>query len=183
MKTNASFHKCIIKLCIVFSLLILISSKSYSQDPIIAEVTDSSIVRLPLFKGVDLHIALYNYFCSGTAFGFNGREEGMSYYEMSVNFLFDAKGKMQRAEIVRSSGFDYLDRKVLLLSKNFVRKRFMTPAYSKDGPVPCDITIPIVCKYWTLSETDNNQVIRYLSGGHSMYSKWTDLYTPSPYNP
>jgi len=177
MKTNTSFHKCIIKLCIVFSLLILISSKSYSQDPIIAEVTDSSIVRLPLFKGVDLHIALYNYFCSGTAFGFNGREEGMSYYEMSVNFLFDEKGKLQTAKIARSSGFDYLDRKVLLLSKNFVRKRFMTPAYSKEGPVLCDITIPIVCKYRTLSETDNNQVIRYLSGGNDLYKNGAARYS------
>lgn len=167
---------------ITFLTILLVSILGHSQITS-GEKDDLAIIKRPQFKGQDVAVALNDYFYSGNAFGFFGRESGLSYYEMAISFSFDSDGSLKKASIEKSSGFKSLDRKVLMLSKNFCKKRYMAPACSANGPIPYDITVPIVCKYLTLSHSSNNAALRYLSGGHSMYSKWTDLYTPPPYNP
>ena len=149
--------------------MLILSSMGYCQQI----SSDREILRWPEFKGEDFSKAVNYYFESGHAFGFYGRESGMSYYPIEISFGFDSDGSLKKAEVVKSSGFKKLDREVLMLSKNFARKRFMTPAYSKEGPVPCSLTVPIICKCLTRHEPkDKNSPITYLIGANDYPSKF-----------
>lgn len=168
MKTNKSFHKCI-KCCIVLSLLVLVSVNGYCQETVSADSSVSAFVfkdfKEPQFKGKDFSVAIYNYFYSGDAFYFGSKpkskEPEITYYEMSIKFEFDSDGSLKKASVVKSSGYKSLDKKVLSLSKNYARKKYMTPAYSDEVPVPCVITVPLLCKYYVLTTYNSNAPRNY----------------------
>ena len=141
----------------------------YSQETVPADSSVNTIdfknFKEPQFKGKDFSVAIYNYFYSGDAFYFGDnrilKQPEFTYYEMSVKYEFDLNGHLKNASIVKSSGYKSLDKKVLSLSKNYARKKFMTPAYSDEVPVPCVITVPLLCKYFVMTTYNSNAPRNY----------------------
>ena len=141
----------------------------YSQETVPADSSVNTIVfknfKEPQFKGKDFSVAIYNYFYSGDAFYFGNKpysnEPETTYYEMSIKFEFNSDGSLKKASVVKSSGYKSLDNKVLNLSKNYARKKYMTPAYSDGVPVPCVITVPLLCKYYVLTTYNSNAPRNY----------------------
>ena len=145
--------------------------------------SDKEIIKWPTFKDELFQVAVYNYIYNELDLSnVVSPSMGLSDYTPKVSFSIKSNGSLKTAKIIQSTGSKWLDNKVLMLCKDFVRKKFMTPAYSENGPVECYLTVTLGFRYYSLSK-NNSGPIRYLSGGHSMYSKWTDLYTPSPYDP
>ena len=145
------------------------SCVGYCQETI---PSDSSVnatafknFKEPQFKGKDFSIAIYNYFYSGDAFYFgdnrNLKEPELTYYEMSIKYEFDLNGHLKNASIVKSSGYKSLDKKILSLSKNFAKKKYMTPACSEEVPVPCVLTVPLLCKYFVMTTYNSNAPRNY----------------------
>ena len=92
----------------------------------------------PKFKGEVFQVALYNYVQNYYQFCPNERE-----YHPVIRFEFNDDGSLSKAEILRSTGSPSLDRSLLCRCKDFAHKKFMTPAYSEDGPVACVVEMQL----------------------------------------
>ena len=102
-----------------------------------AQTGDYSLTDFPKFKGEVFQQAVYKYI----QYEFRNSPTREREYHPVVSFLFNDDGSLKKAEVVETSGSNTVDSRLLNLCKNFTRKKFMTPAYSEEGPIPCTVTV------------------------------------------
>lgn len=167
--------------------MLVISSIGYCQIDSIDPFNENEVLKKPQFKHKDFSNAIYTYFYNGDGFDFwrpytPAELQDYSYYRIDLKFYFNSDGSVKRVSLTKSSGYDSLDKKVMKLAKNFARKKYMTPAYSKDGPIPYETIIQLDCKYLTLSPKQTNQPIKY-NRNSLLESQYIGRHSSPPRNP
>ena len=117
-----------------FILLMLLSATFVSLR---AQQADG-LKDYPRFKGEIFQVALYNYVQN-----YYQKAPKLRDYHPVLRFEFNDDGSLSKAEILRSTGSPSLDRSLLCTCKDFAHKKFMTPAYSEDGPVACTVEVQL----------------------------------------
>ncbi len=116
----------------------------------------------PRFKGEIFQVALYNYVQN-----YYQKAPKLRDYHPVLRFEFNDDGSLSKAEILRSTGSPSLDRSLLCTCKDFAHKKFMTPAYSEDGPVAC--TVEVQLDFHNIVPRDFNENTKNKDLGYRTY--------------
>lgn len=112
------------------------------------------VKEYPKFKGVAYQLAVNDYIKDCFRNYQLTNSSNMTYYPI-IAFTIREDGSLEEAAIVRTTGSKSLDNKLLNLCKDFSRKKFMTPAYSEEGPIACTVEVPLEFNYTIMKDFKN----------------------------
>jgi len=138
--------KCIIHIIEFICMVLFMPCITSAQPKYLDKSEGLSIKDYPRFKGVEYQIAVTEYIQDYFRDYTLSNKYNTSYMS-TLAFVFDEKGSLVKVVVSKTTGSNLLDNKLLNLCKDFTRKKFMTPALSEDGPVPCVLEIPFEFNY------------------------------------
>lgn len=148
----------------------------------------ASSATAPMFKGKPFKQAVAQYFEDNGLYGWHSdRTNRNTDYYPEVLFKINADGSLKEASIVKSTGNNDLDNKLINQCRNLIRKKHITPSYSGDEAVPCEVIVPIHFKDNNYLQAGNKN-LRYTDPGYrgitsgqrrpEPYNKYGGKYTP-----
>lgn len=137
------------KLLYLIIPLFFFSSVGHSQETAPSDSLCKTIVRYPTYRGQPFLLAVKNYIENGVFFGSGtARNPNLKKYHSEVLIILKKNGALKKARILESTGWPELDRQILVRCRDFIRKKYVTPAYSSDGPEEYICSIPITFEYF-----------------------------------
>lgn len=127
----------------------LLSLMSYAQSNTLS-AGGQTIKEYPKFKGIAYQIAISEYINSKYENFNNTSDTYASHYSPVIAFTFKSDGSLADAYIVKTTGSKNFDDKLLKLCKDFTKKKFMSPAFSAEGPVPCTVEVEFDFRYFKM---------------------------------
>lgn len=138
-----------IKLIYLILPMFISTSIGYSQTTPPNDTLSKSIVKYPTYRGQPFLLAVKNFIENGVFFGSGmGDNPNLEKYHSEVLIILKKNGALKKARIVESTGWPELDSQILMRCRDFIRKKYVTPAYSSDGPEEYICSIPITFEYY-----------------------------------
>ena len=134
------------KIILVVCFISIIPLNSFAQTSHLDGNGRPTIKEYPKYKGKIYQIAIADYI----QYYFrnnNLKNSSNRLYTPVLSFCFSEEGTLIGVNVVQSTGSVLLDNKLKNLCKDFSRKKFMSPAFSEDGPIACELEVQLEFVY------------------------------------
>ena len=134
------------KIILVACLVSLMPVWSFAQISYVKGDEKSVIKEFPKYKGVEYQLAITDYI----KYFFRNNDlknRSNKLYTPVFSFCFNEKGSLLGVNVVQSTGSVVLDSKLQNICKDFTRKKFMSPAFSEEGPIACVLEVQLEFVY------------------------------------